>query len=73
MGFKGVEKKFNECLRRVSKMVHGCCKDFLRLVQGRWIGVPLDLLNGDSRVLQKHPKEVQSVFQGMFKAVSKMF
>ena len=35
MGFKGVYKKFNECLKKVSKVYQGCFKDVLKVFQKR--------------------------------------
>ena len=38
MGFKGVYKKLNGCLRKVSKAFEGCFKEVLRLLQERLKG-----------------------------------
>ena len=35
MGFKGVLKKFNGCLRKDSKVFQGYFKEVLRMLQGR--------------------------------------
>ena len=66
MGFKGVYKKFNGCLKKVSK-----------LFQGSFKGVPTKI-EGCSQI---PPRELQvsvskrssKVFQVSFKAVSKTF
>ena len=47
-------------------MFQGCFEEVLRVLQGR-------LIEGDSRELKGYLKEVQRVFQGTFKAVSKTF
>ena len=31
MGFKGVYKKFNGCLKKVSNVFQGCFKEFLKV------------------------------------------
>ena len=47
-------------------------QEVLRVFQGRLRGVPRDP-QGESNELQGYLKEVQRVFQGSFKAVSKTF
>ena len=43
MGFKSVLKKFNGCLREVSKLLQEFFKEVFRVHQGRLSGVPRDL------------------------------
>ena len=42
-GFQRCEKKFNDCLREVSKMFYGCFEKVFREFQGTWRGVLGDL------------------------------
>ena len=67
------------CLKEV-KCFRKSFKGFTRIVQRSFKGISrkiaglfLDTFEGDSRELQRYLKEVQRVFQEIFKGVSKMF
>ena len=42
MGFRGIEKKLNGCLRKVSKVFQGCFKEILSVFQEDCGGVLRD-------------------------------
>ena len=63
MCFKGVKKKFNGCLRKVSKAFQGSFKWF-----SIWRGVPRDL-EGSFTGIKKTSKGVSRPFQRHFKEV----
>ena len=80
MHFKGDSRKFQRCLRKVSKVFKGCFKEVLRVSQVRFWGAPRDLqdvsktkwcFKGVSRQFQRRFKEVSRVLKGSVECISR--
>ena len=76
MGFRGVEKKLNGCLRKVSKVFQGCFKGILSVFQRRLWGCferPFRVIQWSFKVSKISSKGVSRLFQRCFKDVSRVF